>query len=345
MGQVGIINIGLEHWGYIQYSSPYLIPEHYGAKGGGIIDDTLALQACFNAAVSMGKSVFLSKMYGTTGNLSVPSFSHIKGNASSYSGTGGAGLKLISGANDILINSDPVSGNQHIILEDFYISGNAVVAGAGTGIKFTKTNRCRIHNIRLNKIGAQGFYFDGCKENELLNLQGMNIFGDGIYFNGTSDSFIQHSNLTSKARGIYLGGSSANNIVSGNTIYLCGTYGIMIQANRNVVCNNRSNTNVKSGIYIYACNRNTVNNNECYDNGTGGAGLCDGIDLGGAATYNVLIGNSSSNNLGVTQPYGIKISDAADYNICRLNQLYQNASGGIIVVGTGVNNVITDNIP
>ncbi len=177
-----------------------LYPRWWGAMGDDSTDDTVALQACINAALaSLNPTIHLSdRVYKTTAALSVTAALKIEG-----SGRATSAIKCYTAAqNGITINT-----NEALILRDFGIwAGTVKTAGAAVWVGSSTVNSGSVfdnlyvngHYFGIQFVTAAGWKVSNCDLHFLL--AGMDIQnthnvdeGDscisGCLFNGTTDTY------------------------------------------------------------------------------------------------------------------------------------------------------------
>ena len=124
--------------------------KNHGAKGDGITDDTLAIQAAFNSVPVEGGSVYLPPgKYLVTATITIPNRTKIVG-AGGFDANFNATSLIVCATNaiDVLfINADGCT------LEDFAVSyTGATRPTSGTGIRFAAGNHARVHRVGVNKF-------------------------------------------------------------------------------------------------------------------------------------------------------------------------------------------------
>jgi parallel beta-helix repeat protein len=139
-------------------------------------------------------------------------------------------------------------------------------------------------------------------------------------------------------------------IIDSNTVQnnLAGNYdGIKLDTTtKSKVANNISSGNGGSGILIHKSPDNVINSNICYNNGQQST-TADGIKFTDSLSIyslrNVVIGNKCFDDQATkTQRYGINLTSGTDYLVIIGNDVQNNKTGNLNVVGT--NNKIMNNI-
>ena len=269
---------------------------------------------------------------------------------------------------NMIYNSDPVGGNDHITVKNVRLDGNRVnqlagydqygirFVGVGSGTGATATPGCKIQccfvesfnrrsGIRLsysnnNTVtgnscqgnGASGISLTGSSNNTVTGNICQGNGGYGIGLTGSSNTVTGNICQGNGASGISLTGSS-NNTVTGNICQGNGGYGIGLTGSSNTVTGNICQGNGASGISLSnSSNNNTVTGNICQGNGASGIFLYE-------ANNNTVTGNTICSN----GAYGIDFRGLSDYNSIENNYTSGNTSGCVNVTATCNNNVFTNN--
>lgn len=156
-----------------------LTPERFGAKGGGIADDTVAIQAAIDAAFAAGKSVAAVGTYKTTGKITIKGRADFSQATFEVSGSPAVALEVSTG------NPATYVWKTYIWLPKLVNMGKAPTgwAGQGVGVRIANVYSCRIYvnNIKNFAVGLQcmpvggignGYntYDVGHLENNAINL-------------------------------------------------------------------------------------------------------------------------------------------------------------------------------
>jgi parallel beta-helix repeat protein len=123
----------------------------YGAKGDGVTDDTMAIQAALNS--SKGPVSLPDGRYLLSKSLQVPSGSGIKGDGTLYQ----------TADVTTIINATGEEKPQHILIEGIKIEKKFVDNSVQDGIRFEETSDIRIKGVEVTGISAVvGIYLNEC---------------------------------------------------------------------------------------------------------------------------------------------------------------------------------------
>lgn len=152
----------------------------FGAKGDGIVDDTLAIQAALDDLTSGAGLVFLPPgVYLISSPLIINAENYVV-----FEGSGSASVIRASSSftgNAIITNTyDRARG---MLLRNFCIEGNPAVTGI-QGIYFHYQNMPHLFNIRINMFGAEdcdGIFWERVESGGMENIVIEGTDGHGIY--------------------------------------------------------------------------------------------------------------------------------------------------------------------
>ncbi|TKT93291.1 right-handed parallel beta-helix repeat-containing protein [Dyadobacter frigoris] len=122
-------------------SGDYVAPETFGAKGDGIADDRVALQAAFNAAQT---TILLSGNYKISGPLIVPSNKKIIGQQST-----------ITAPNRSFFDAIIIKGSKNIFIEGLTIKANDGENAFDKAIYIIDGKNIVIANCTISNIGVE----------------------------------------------------------------------------------------------------------------------------------------------------------------------------------------------
>ncbi|KKM98767.1 hypothetical protein LCGC14_1154630, partial [marine sediment metagenome] len=232
------------------------------------------------------------------------------------------------------------------------------IAADITCFNIDTSRQCTLRNFKINASaytagGATQEIIDVNEDNnDLVILDNVAITGDGTNGYGielnSNNCRIKNCEIDNINIGINV--LSTNNIISGNNVNNCNTYGIQISsANTNnittnivdsnttgiyisssdyIILNGNSiNSNTENGIELTGSDYATINGNSCVGNDSNTPNAQSGIYLNSDSNNNSIIGNTSlnNNNAGVGKGYGIYIGNAnCDANIVHSNNISGN---------------------
>lgn len=234
----------------------------YNAKGDGVTDDRLAIQAAINANTRL---LIPPGVYRLGAALTVPSNRTIVGP--------GAELKLLPGANSHVIRV--VNNAANVDLRDFSVDGNKAENTGGNGI--------------ATGLGSSSIRFRG--------LHAGNCSQHGLYFGGVGTVNVVATHCSATGNGA--GGITCNDDVSifqlnDNRAWSNGTHGIGLlgpnkngSMNGNLAWNNGQGSETADNITGY---NSGVDNVSVIGNTTWGGGN-NGIHMGGSRL--TIIGNTT----------------------------------------------------
>jgi parallel beta-helix repeat protein len=297
-------------------ASNYLNVKTLGAKGDGVIDDTVSIQNTITYAAANGLVVYFPKGIYMIRGLSLPSGTVLEGVP------GLSTLKLIGGMPTntyALYNSSFVNGNSNIWIVDMIIDGNSAqqtLTYNVTSLQFQNVTGLNIIRGTVTGGIAEGGYFYKCT----LFIEGTNFNNNGQY---QQDGSGIHIDTCTEGRII---GVTA----SGN-----GFHGLLLNTSQNIKI-----------IGLYATNNGFDGmrvDNTSYYNVISGCDLYSnnqrGLYVKGSSQYNLFESNSIWGNA----MHGIAINVATDNNFTG-NVIRQNAANGFITVSTTDNNFAINNI-
>lgn len=294
----------------------------FGASGGGIIDDTSALQAALTAAnLAGGGMVFIPSgtyLINSTSGLNVGSNTILKGVGTSSI----IKLKNSNNASGNLVKAQSVS---NVWYDSFTIDGNTSGQGSGTnygayfggvtngiisnlyvknttgvGIHTYNSNGCRVvgnystgntyHAFECEQMTNSSWMYNRGYANTLhgiiINpgeLSGTGSFGLTIVGN-IFDGNSQYGAAVGVANGDTSQHLSTDCIFANNIIRNNSQYGLQIyQQNGFVVANNDISLNGFFGVYIYQSSYNQVTGNRLHNNSQSSNGAYDEIYMEGSS--------------------------------------------------------------
>lgn len=143
----------------------FVTPEMFGALGGGS-DDTHAIQAAIDKGIELGKPIYLSQRYITTGTICISGKRcNVYGNGTIvYTGAGDA-VRVVGDSHNIQLSCIEAERGTGIVLDgtlgytgDNLITIQLVYAAIGlkitTAAKSITSNRIEIHRISATDIGV-----------------------------------------------------------------------------------------------------------------------------------------------------------------------------------------------
>ncbi|KKN90787.1 hypothetical protein LCGC14_0223700 [marine sediment metagenome] len=270
-----------------------------------------------------------------------------------------------SSAGTIYINSSftvsttiDIDGGGSYLIEG---EGSNTVLTTGIDIKCLNVDLARQCILRNFRIDASAYTAAGValeiidvneNNNDLVILDNVSITGDGTNGYGielnSNNCRIENCEIDNISIGINI--LSTNNIISGNNVNNCNTYGIQISsANTNnvttnivdsnttgiylsssdyvLVSGNSVNTNTENGIELTGSDYTNISGNSCIGNDSSTANPQAGMYISTDSNNNSIIGNTiiNNNNAGAGIGYGVYIGTATcDENIVRSNNISGN---------------------
>ena len=242
--------------------------------------------------------------------------------------TAGGVVYLLEGTYNISgsINLDNTAPND---------SGKAIIgAGSGTVLRVSGSSFNVINASGVNRILISQLMIDG-------NNIGSNNYG--INFNSVTNSKIDKVWVEKMSyRGIFIGNSSNNNILSASNYRLNGGCGITIQqSSNNTITGNMLWSNSGHGIHIMRegdapASNNTISSNNVFLNSL------SGIMLEGSAAWTVSNNTISGNNVNSSGNDGISLTFSSN-NTVTGNTVWSSTSSGIYLFNSSSNNTVTGN--
>jgi hypothetical protein len=130
----------------------------FGAKGDGVADDTIAIQAAINSLPVAGGIVDLgSKRYRTTTPLTMVAGLRLRGSAGLASNLPGSGTLLPCFEGDCLVFAPSVTTYANILIENLTISGATGTYATGRGIYLKNCHDVVIRNVTSGLMPQDGF--------------------------------------------------------------------------------------------------------------------------------------------------------------------------------------------
>lgn len=223
------------------------------------------------------------------------------------------------------------AGNENIIIDGLAFSVS-ISSLNGNIVDFDGCNRITLRNNYFTNSRDQALYIHACDQVSIQNNTFMdngstcmemetctNFLIDGNQMNGQAgfgvrmtgcNSGIVTNNITNDSALELIGirYNCSNIQIVGNHAEGTGDNGISCTGKYCVIANNVCHDNAHDGIHIYG-STNSVTGNNCFNNGTAGAGY-GGIVLSGGFGGNAINNSVTGNNLfnsapGGTQSYGI----------------------------------------
>ena len=278
---------------------------------------TTSAQTVINSALSSlpasGGSVYLMEgTYVIDGSILIPDNVTLTG--------AGAGtiIKLKNSINadiNAIINSNTTTGHD-VTVSNIALDGNSANNSAGNQYGVVTSGMGSVasarQGVRILNIAATGF------RNYSFSL-----------FNSQNSTLSGSSSTNASGGGsVYVFGTSASNIITGNT-FVAGAYGIVMSGAGTVISNNNIQFPTTSGIYVTS-SLNTITGN--YIAGSGGTTLNNAIYLTGADS-NTITGNTIYDANCSTTCYAVNIFDStSDTNYLASNSIN---SGTLNNAGTG----------
>ncbi|MBA7518280.1 hypothetical protein ES705_10349 [subsurface metagenome] len=293
----------------------------YVGNGTYNMGDVAGDEAEINTALGIADTVILCPgTYWVNNPISMASGQTLLG--------GGAGcvIKIRDSKNATLYmikNSDPVSGNDHIVIKNLKLDGNKANNAAGTqhGIYFAKvapsgtTPGCKIEGCFVENFRNYGIYLISSSNNTISGNTCRGNNGYGIYFftSPSNNNIISGNTCLENGGGIQLA-SSNNSTISGNICLENGDAGIFVTSSsnnstisgnicsknhhgielvisfNNTISGNICQGNDNRGIWIASSNNNTISGNTCLENSQGKDNYNHNIFLG-SSDYNLIVGN------------------------------------------------------
>lgn len=160
----------------------------FGAVGDGSIDDTNALQAAINAAVSRSKSLYLpTGTYKTTSGLSFGAPIRIFGDGADVASETGTIIKPTQSSGIVLEFTNAAgSFDNGLILEDFAIIGTGTGTAVGLEVNGAVWTNSRIRNITVRSMGGRGVVIDDCLTANFEQVRVAGCGSDGFYISGSN---------------------------------------------------------------------------------------------------------------------------------------------------------------
>lgn len=308
----------------------------YGAVGDGVVNDTVAIQACLTA--NAGKKIkFPAGNYAISATLAIPSNTELFGDSASYDGAGAVGtrISLLNNVNgNMFQNSNLVGGNEYITIRDMYLNGNSANQASGHGIYLKNSNYCRVENVKANFI----------KEDFIkAELGGVHWFHDNMCMNvnvgiellSSADNDVSGNQITTSgaSHGILLLTGGARNIIRNNFVFLSNVGIYLANSNSNHILGNRCGPNKLEGIRLDDADHNVITGNRCFDNTSSLAGSRAGIYVNATSEKNVITGNDSTNEDTANQVTGLRIESTSFHTLATGNMLMGNVSNAILFQG------------
>lgn len=222
----------------------YINVKQYGAVGNGTTDDTAAIQAALNAAVSGSAVFFPQGVYIVSSTLTFPGNIAIIGCGDSDSGTiirvktGTALTTPVLAAAD-WYNNSATCGNP-VEIRDLMIDGNSATSGANAHGLVLMNYYSIVERVYITTVAGDGFQFSAhsrngthisntCVEVKISKLQvrstgqiGIHVKDSGSPLNSCTDGFLEDCIIASAGTyGIWIE-MGPGWLVSGNHIYGTG---------------------------------------------------------------------------------------------------------------------------
>ncbi len=339
----------------------------YNAKGDGVTDDTVAIQA----AVNSGKYIFSPPNSTFLINQIILNTNTV------FVGSGPSTVfKAKNNANTDLFYA---TNKTRIYLASFKIDGNKVNQTAGTGIKFNLVTDSIIEKVWIDSDKGGSIVLVLSDKNRIDKIWSTNSGGIGVVFGtggvtGTGDSSDYNTLMNSLISGtgtdgVYIDLGSKYNKVIGNDIISAGRYSVILdQSQDNTVTGNTIISSVGQSILLTnntsdgQSSRNIISKNKIISSGNVAiqvdtnvigneitenqvlSGAKEGI-LISASDYNKIDGNVLIN----TNRHGIELRDA-DWNTVSNNTIKDssvetnNTYSGVLLSNTSAHNKVSDNI-
>jgi len=241
-----------------------------------------------------------------------------------------------------------LGGSPYIVTGDVTVlSGVTLTIEPGVIVKFDGFYSISV-NGTLIAIGT---------ETDRINITSNNLTPNPgnwfrIQINSNGHAEVKYCNITYGGHGIYLSGSSYNNITDNDILYniegiqltsssynnITGNYfsynnkGIyLISSSNNNISNNNMSLNSLFGIYLFSSPNNNITNNVILSN------VKSGIDLEISSNNNIINNIISLHNVS-----GISLSSSANNNIT--NNIISNNNDGIYVDGSSNIVILNNNI-
>jgi parallel beta-helix repeat protein len=203
---------------------------------------------------------------------------------------GGAGCQIkfrngINATRNMIVNSDPTNGNDHITIRNLKLDGNkANNTGNQEGIWFTMVGS------GVGATAKAGCIIEGCFI-ENFNSLGIDLEGIDASHRCTGNKVISNTLIANDDIQIYVLYAD-NNVISNNIVQGGNSDGISLDdtCDGNVISDNICQGNTNAGIDLYGSSYNTVSGNVCQDNNQ------NGIQLAGGAHDNVIVANHCQGN-------------------------------------------------
>ena len=342
-------------------SSPNASKADYVANGKN--DDRVINQALASLPSTGGRVVLLEGTYNLSATIILFS------NVSLMGSDGVTQLVLTNSANTVAItNSEPVTGNQGITIENIRIQGNKAFQSFGSGIYFRRVTASLLSNIEVREAKNSGIdLLSGSNGNTLKNIRVLSNGNNGLVISDSSHNKV--SSLLAKGNG-----DSGLWIVNGEQNVLSDIYifdnkfsRIEIQASNNSLTCIISANNAHSGVYLTQASGNYLQG-LAHLNASAGFALNNsrgntlqvwavangshGIDLYNSS-LNIIVNSIARNNGWTGAGYsGIQISDdglqASNYNMIISNYAWDDQTPktqefGIRIAGVADYTLITGN--
>ncbi len=301
----------------------YTTPEHFGAVGDGVNDDTTALQAAFDSGLDV---IFTSgKNYLTTATLTVPTNCKLYGNNAKIT----AGADMTSVIEAAFVSDLEVDGNLHNIQYGIYTSDTSLNA---------RIYNCTVHGLRHSTLDVFGILnVDVVNKNTVYIVDSCTVYD--LY--STDNGVVADPQGSATGIGSY---SVTKCYIVNNTVYDIksvddgyGIYALAYQGWQNLtyIGNNMLHDIANTAIKIQVANAIIENNQITKNSTTITNDMVYCIRVYGS---NVRICNNTFLNSGTNSLY-ILIDGAADAKI--INNVFDIDNGTLAIRSTGVKTVIS----